>query len=139
MEKVALTRVTRTLSTLISGGVPLLEAMKITSSTAGNVVIENMLMAGRKLVSEGKSLTEALKEAGKFPLMMVQMINVGEATGTLDEMLSKLANFYDEEVEATVGALLTILEPAMLVLVGGMTGSLIISMYLPIFQLINAF
>ena len=137
--KVSMTRVTRTLATLISGGVPMLEALKITSSTAGNVLIEKEILDARKLVSEGKTLHEAFEESGRFPLMMLQMINVGEATGTLDEMLSKLANFYDEEVATTVASLLSILEPIMLIFVGGIVGSLVISMYLPIFNLISKF
>jgi type IV pilus assembly protein PilC len=139
MYKVSMTRVTRTMATLISGGVPMLEALKITSSTAGNVLIEKEILDARKLVSEGKTLNEAFKESGRFPLMMLQMINVGEATGTLDEMLSKLANFYDEEVATTVASLLSILEPIMLIFVGGIVGSLVISMYLPIFNLISKF
>ncbi len=139
MYKVAMTRVTRTLATLIAGGVPMLEALKITSSTAGNVLIEKEILDARKLVSEGKTLHDAFTEAGQFPLMMTQMINVGEATGTLDEMLAKLANFYDEEVEAAVAALLSVLEPILLIFVGGMVGSLVVSMYLPIFSLMQQF
>jgi type IV pilus assembly protein PilC len=139
LHKVAMTRVTRTLSTLISGGVPMLEALKITSSTAGNVTLEKEILDARKLVSEGKTLNEGFRESGRFPLMMLQMINVGEATGTLDEMLGKLANFYDEEVETSVAALLSILEPIMLIFVGGIVGSLVVSMYLPIFSLISKF
>jgi type IV pilus assembly protein PilC len=139
LYKVSMTRVTRTLSTLISGGVPMLEALKITSSTAGNVLIEKEILDARTLVSEGKTLNEAFRESGRFPLMMLQMINVGEATGTLDEMLGKLANFYDEEVETAVAALLSVLEPVMLIFVGGIVGSLVISMYLPIFSLISKF
>jgi type IV pilus assembly protein PilC len=139
LYKVAMTRVTRTLSTLISGGVPMLEALKITSSTAGNVLIEKEIMDARKLVSEGKTMNEAFRESGRFPLMMLQMINVGEATGTLDEMLSKLAAFYDEEVETSVAALLSVMEPIMLIFVGGLVGSLVIAMYLPIFSLISKF
>jgi type IV pilus assembly protein PilC len=139
LYKVAMTRVTRTLSTLISGGVPMLEALKITSSTAGNVLIEKEIIDARKLVSEGKTMHESFRESGRFPLMMLQMINVGEATGTLDEMLSKLASFYDEEVETSVAALLSVMEPIMLVFVGGIVGSLVVSMYLPIFSLISKF
>jgi type IV pilus assembly protein PilC len=139
LYKVAMTRVTRTLSTLISGGVPMLEALKITSSTAGNVLIEKEIMDARKLVSEGKTMNEAFRESGRFPLMMLQMINVGEATGTLDEMLSKLASFYDEEVETSVAALLSVMEPILLIFVGGLVGSLVIAMYLPIFSLISKF
>ncbi len=139
MYKVSMTRVTRTLSTLISGGVPMLEALKITSTTAGNVLIEKEILEARKLVSEGKTMNEAFKESGRFPLMMLQMINVGEATGTLDEMLSKLSVFYDEEVETSVAALLSIMEPIMLVFVGGLVGSLVVAMYLPIFSMISKF
>jgi type IV pilus assembly protein PilC len=139
LDKVAISRVTRTLATLISGGVPMLESLKITSSTAGNVLIEKQIMETRRLVSEGKTLHESLKEAGKFPLMMTQMVNVGEATGTLDEMLTKLANFYDEEVEASIAAMLSVMEPILLIFVGGMVGGLVISMYLPIFSLMGKF
>jgi type IV pilus assembly protein PilC len=138
-EKVSMTRVTRTLATLISGGVPMLEALKITSSTAGNVLIEKQILDVRQFVSEGKTLNEAFKDAGRFPLMLIQMVNVGEATGTLDEMLSKLANFYDEEVESAVAALLSILEPVLLIFVGGIVGGLVVSMYLPIFGLMQQF
>jgi type IV pilus assembly protein PilC len=136
--KVAMARVTRTLATLISGGVPMLESLKITSTTAGNVVIEKEIIDARKLVSEGKTMAESFKTAGRFPTMMLQMINVGEATGTLDEMLNKLAVFYDEEVDTTVSALLSILEPIMMIFVGGIVGGLVISMYLPIFGLMKA-
>jgi type IV pilus assembly protein PilC len=137
--KVAMTRVTRTLATLISGGVPMLEALKITSTTAGNVVIEKEITDARRLVSEGKTLNESFKQAGSFPSMMLQMVNVGEATGTLDEMLTKLANFYDEEVDNAVSAMLSILEPILLIFVGAMVGGLVISMYLPIFSLMQQF
>ncbi len=139
LNKVAISRVTRTLSTLISGGVPMLESLKITSTTSGNVLIEKEILDARKLVAEGKTLHEAFQEAGKFPVMLIQMVNVGEATGTLDEMLGKLATFYDEEVEASVAALLSVMEPILLIGVGGLVGSLIISMYLPIFSLIQKF
>jgi len=139
LYKVAMTRVTRTLATLISGGVPMLEALKITSTTAGNVLLESQIIEARKLVSEGKTMNESFKQAGNFPTMMLQMINVGEATGTLDEMLSKLANFYDEEVDNAVAALLSILEPVMLIFIGGLVGGLVISMYLPIFSLMQQF
>jgi len=139
LYKVAMTRVTRTLATLISGGVPMLEALKITSTTAGNVIIEKEITDARKLVSEGKTMAESFKLSGKFPTMMLQMINVGEATGTLDEMLSKLANFYDEEVDNAVAAMLSILEPVLLIFVGAMVGGLVVSMYLPIFNLMQQF
>jgi type IV pilus assembly protein PilC len=139
LEKVGLSRVTRTLSTLLSGGVPMLESLKITSSTSGNVIIEDYIMQARSMVAEGTSLRDALREKGRFPFMMIQMVGVGEATGTLDEMLTKLANFYDEEVETTVASLLSILEPLMLIFVGALVGGIVVSMYLPIFDLMNKF
>ncbi|MBD3413000.1 MAG: hypothetical protein GF421_01040 [Candidatus Aminicenantes bacterium] len=135
-EKYGLSRVTRTLSTLLTGGVPMLDSLKITSATAGNVIIEEDLMEVRTMVAEGSSMNDALKETGKFPFMMTQMVGVGEATGTLDEMLTKLADFYDEEVDATVKALLSILEPVLLIGVGGLVGGIVISLYLPIFSLL---
>lgn len=139
LAKVSISRITRTLSTLVSGGVPMLESLRITSTTAGNVIIESAIFESRRLVAEGKSLTDAFKESGHFPFMMTQMVSVGEATGTLDEMLTKLADFYDEEVDASVTSLLSILEPVLLIFVGGMVGSLVISMYLPIFSLMQQF
>lgn len=139
LRKVALSRVTRTLSTLVSGGVPMLESLRITSSTAGNVILESAVMQARQKVAEGMSLTDAFKGTGQFPFMLTQMVSVGEATGTLDEMLTKLADFYDEEVDAAVSALLSMLEPILLVMVGGIVGALIISMYLPIFSLMQQF
>jgi type IV pilus assembly protein PilC len=139
LEKVGLSRVTRTLSTLLSGGVPMLESLKITSSTSGNVIIEDFIMQARSMVAEGTSLRDALREKGRFPFMMIQMVGVGEATGTLDEMLTKLADFYDEEVEYSVANLLAILEPLLLIFVGLIVGSIVISMYLPIFDLMSKF
>ncbi len=137
LEKVGLSRITRTLSTLLSGGVPMLESLKVTSTTSGNVIIEDHIMRSRTMVAEGTSLTDAFKEVGAFPFMMVQMVGVGEATGTLDEMLVKLADFYDEEVEASVAALLSVLEPVLLIFVGGLVGMIVVSMYLPIFSLLS--
>jgi len=137
LEKYGLSRVTRTLSTLLSGGVPMLDSLKITSATAGNMIIEENILDVRTLVAEGSSMNDALKEVGGFPFMMTQMVGVGEATGTLDEMLAKLADFYDEEVDAAVKSLLSILEPVLLIGVGGLVGSIVISMYLPIFSLIS--
>ncbi|UCE39952.1 MAG: type II secretion system F family protein, partial [Candidatus Aminicenantes bacterium] len=139
LEKVGLSRVTRTLSTLLSGGVPMLESLKITSSTSGNVIIEGFIMQARSMVAEGTSLRDALREKARFPFMMIQMVGVGEATGTLDEMLTKLADFYDEEVEYSVANLLSILEPILLIIVGLIVGSIVISMYLPIFDLMSKF
>ena len=137
MSKVAISRVTRTLGTLLSGGVSMLESLKITAFTAGNVVIEKSVMDVRRLVSEGKSLTQSFSATGRFPFMMSQMVSVGEATGTLDQMLAKLAEFYDDEVSTSVAALLSALEPILLVFVGGIVGALILSMYLPIFNLMS--
>ena len=137
LGKVGLSRMTRTLSTLLSGGVPMLESLKITSTTTGNCVVENKIMKARDLVSQGESLTNAFKEVKHFPFMMIQMVGVGESTGTLDAMLSKLAKFYDDDVEASVGTMMSILEPAMLFCVGGMVGTIVVSMYLPIFELLN--
>ena len=137
LSKVAISRVTRTLSTLLSGGVSMLECLKISASTAGNVIIEKAVMDARRMVSEGRSLTDAFKVGGRFPFMMTQMIKVGEETGTLDQMLGKLADFYDDEVSSTVSALLSMLEPIMMIFVGGIVGGLILSMYLPIFSLMS--
>jgi type IV pilus assembly protein PilC len=139
MRKVAVSRFTRTLSTLVSGGVAMLESLQITATTAGNVIIEKAILDARKAVAEGRSLNESLAETGQFPFMLTQMVSVGEATGTLDEMLAKLAEFFDEEVDAAVAALLSVLEPVLIIFVGLMVGTLIISMYLPIFSLISRF
>jgi type IV pilus assembly protein PilC len=137
MRKVSISRVTRTLSTLLSGGVSMLESLKITSSTAGNILIEKSVMDARKQVTEGRSLTDAFRSTGRFPFMMTQMVSVGEATGTLDRMLAKLSDFYEDEVSSSVSALLSILEPMMMIFVGGIVGVLILSMYLPIFNLMS--
>lgn len=137
LGKVGLSRMTRTLSTLLSGGIPMLDSLKITSSTAGNVIVENHIMNARSMVAEGSSLTDAFKKTGHFPFMLNQMIGVGEVTGNLDEMLTKLANFYDDEVETSVSTLLSVLEPILLLVVGGMVGLIVVSMYLPIFSLMQ--
>lgn len=139
LTKVALSRVTRTLSTLLSGGVPMLESLKITSATAGNVIVEGNIMDARKDVAEGTSLTDAFRETAQLPFMLTQMVGVGEATGTLDEMLLKLADFYDEEVEASVASMLSVLEPVLLIFVGGIVGTIVVSLYLPIFSLMQKF
>jgi len=138
-RKVAVSRITRTLSTLLSGGVPILESLKITSSTAGNMIIEEGIIEARRGVAEGKNFTDSLKESGQFPFMVTQMVSVGEATGTLDEMLMKIADFYDDEVSASVASLLSLLEPILLIVVGGIIGSIVLSMYLPIFSLLQQF
>jgi type IV pilus assembly protein PilC len=139
LEKVALSRITRTLSTLLSGGVPMLESLKITSSTAGNMVIEGRILEARSRVAGGASLMDALKERAHFPFMLTQMVGVGEATGNLDAMLSKLAEFYDEEVDSAVGSLLSVLEPILMIIIGGLVGTIVISMYLPVFSLMQQF
>jgi len=137
LAKVSISRVTRTLSTLLSGGVSMLESLKITAATAGNVLIEKSVMDVRRQVSEGRSLTQSFSATGRFPFMMSQMVSVGEATGTLDQMLGKLAEFYDDEVSSSVASLLSALEPILLIFVGGLVGALLMSMYLPIFNLMS--
>src|SRR5947209_921936 len=137
MRKIAVARFTRTLGTLISSGVPILEGLDITAKTAGNAVVERALQRVRKSLEEGKSLTEPLKESEVFPGMVTQMIAVGEQTGAMDAMLSKIADFYEEEVDAAVKDLLTALEPIMIVFLGLVVGGVVISMYLPLFSLIG--
>jgi type IV pilus assembly protein PilC len=137
MRKIAVARFTRTLGTLISSGVPILEGLDITAKTAGNAVVERALQQVRKSLEEGKSLTEPLKEAEVFPGMVTQMIAVGEQTGAMDAMLQKIADFYEDEVDAAVKDLLTALEPIMIVFLGLVVGGVVISMYLPLFSLIG--
>ncbi len=137
MRKIAVARFTRTLGTLISSGVPILEGLDITAKTAGNAVVERALQKVRKSLEEGKSLTEPLKESEVFPGMVTQMIAVGEQTGAMDAMLQKIADFYEEEVDAAVKDLLTALEPIMIVFLGVVVGGVVISMYLPLFTLIG--
>jgi type IV pilus assembly protein PilC len=137
MRKIAVARFTRTLGTLISSGVPILEGLDITAKTSGNAVVERALQKVRKALEEGKSLTEPLKESNVFPGMVTQMIAVGEQTGAMDAMLQKIADFYEEEVDAAVKDLLTALEPVMIVFLGVVVGGVVISMYLPLFSLIG--
>ncbi len=137
MRKIAVARFTRTLGTLISSGVPILEGLDITAKTAGNAVVERALQKVRRSLEEGKSLTEPLKESEVFPGMVTQMIAVGEQTGAMDAMLQKIADFYEEEVDAAVKDLLTALEPIMIVFLGIVVGGVVISMYLPLFSLIG--
>jgi type IV pilus assembly protein PilC len=137
MRKIAVARFTRTLGTLISSGVPILEGLDITAKTAGNAVVEKALQQVRKSLEEGKSLTDPLKESEVFPGMVTQMIAVGEQTGAMDAMLQKIADFYEEEVDAAVKDLLTALEPIMIVFLGLVVGGVVISMYLPLFSLIG--
>jgi type IV pilus assembly protein PilC len=137
MRKIAVARFTRTLGTLIASGVPILEGLDITARTAGNAVVEKALQQVRKSLEEGKSLTEPLKDSNVFPGMVTQMISVGEQTGAMDAMLQKIADFYEEEVDAAVKDLLTALEPIMIVFLGVVVGGVVISMYLPLFSLIG--
>jgi type IV pilus assembly protein PilC len=137
LRKIGVARFTRTLGTLIASGVPILEGLDITARTAGNAVIEKALLSVRKSLEEGKTLTEPLKESNVFPGMVTQMIGVGEQTGAMDAMLQKIADFYEEEVDAAVKDLLTAMEPIMIVVLGGVVGGVVISMYLPLFSLIG--
>lgn len=135
IRKVAVAKFTRTLGTMISSGVPIMDGLDITSRTAGNVIIENAIKSVRKAISEGQSMAEPLAQSGIFPGMVVQMISVGEATGAMDQMLSKIADFYDEEVDAAVDALTSALEPMLMVFLGGVIGFVVVAMYLPIFKM----
>ncbi|MCP5057950.1 MAG: type II secretion system F family protein [bacterium] len=135
LRKVAVARFTRTLGTMVSSGVPILDALEICAKTAGNLVIETAIMKTRSAISEGRTMAEPLEEAGVFPGMVVQMIAVGESTGAMDTMLAKIADFYDEEVDNAVDALTALLEPLMMVFLGGTIGGMLIAMYLPIFKI----
>ncbi len=137
MRKIAVARFTRTLGTLISSGVPILEGLDITAKTSGNAVVERALTKVRKALEEGKSLTDPLKESEVFPGMVTQMIAVGEQTGAMDAMLQKIADFYEDEVDVAVKDLLTALEPIMIVFLGVVVGGVVISMYMPLFSLIG--
>jgi type IV pilus assembly protein PilC len=138
LRKVAVARFARTLSTMLSSGVPILDALEIVGRTAGNVVIENAILKTKQSISEGKTIAEPLAEAKVFPTMVVQMIGVGEQTGAIDSMLSKIADFYDSEVDVAVEALTSLLEPIMMVGLGGTVGTLLVAMYLPIFKIAEA-
>ncbi|MDR2861691.1 MAG: type II secretion system F family protein [Syntrophobacterales bacterium] len=135
MRKVAVAKFSRTLATMLSAGVPILEGLGIVSKVAGNVIIENALLKTRQSISEGRSIAEPLQESGVFPPMVVQMIAVGEATGAIDTMLTKIADFYDDEVDAAVSSLTALLEPIMMAFLGIVVGGMLIAMYLPIFKL----
>jgi type IV pilus assembly protein PilC len=137
MRKIAVARFCRTLSTLISSGVPILDGLEITAKTAGNAIVEDAIMLTRKSIERGETVSAPLKETAVFPPMVTQMIAVGEATGALDAMLGKIADFYEEEVDAAVAGLLTLLEPIMIAFLGGIVGGIVIAMYLPIFDLIS--
>jgi len=137
IRKVAVARFTRTLGTLVSSGVPILEGLRITARTAGNKVVEKAVLQCRAAVTAGKTLAEPLKASGVFPPMVIQMISVGEQTGALDAMLSKIADFYDDEVDTAVSAMTALLEPIMIVVLGVLIGGLVVAMYLPIFKLVT--
>jgi type IV pilus assembly protein PilC len=137
-RKAAVSRFTRTLGTLVSSGVSILEGLEITAKTAGNRVIHDAIMRSRTSIAGGETIAGPLKESGVFPPMVVQMINVGEQTGGLDTMLTKIADFYDDEVDAAVEVLLAAMEPIMIVVLGVVVGGMIVAMYLPIFDMINA-
>jgi type IV pilus assembly protein PilC len=137
LKKIAIARFSRTLATLLVSGVSILEALDIVAGTAGNVVIQNGLLRVRKDVEEGKTLVEPLKKVGIFPPMVTQMVAVGEQTGELDQMLEKLADYYEEEADGAIANMMTLFEPIMIVFLGVVIGSIVISLYLPIFSLIN--
>lgn len=137
IRKVAVARFCRTLATLTVSGVPILDGLEITAKTAGNAIIEDAILATRKAVEEGKTISEPLAQTKVFPPMVVQMINVGEQTGALDQMLSKIADFYEEEVDTAVAGLMKLIEPLMIVILGVMIGGIVASMYLPLYSFIT--
>ena len=136
LRKIAVARFTRTLGTLITSGVPILEGLAITARTSGNAVLEEALMKVRKAIEEGRTIVDPLKECGVFPNMVTQMIGVGEATGAMDNMLQKIADFYEDEVDAATKDLLTLLEPLMIAFLGVAVGGIVISLYMPLFSMI---
>ena len=135
LRKIAVARFTRTLGTLLSSGVPIMDALDIVARTAGNVIIEEAILYTRLRISEGKNMAGPLMETNVFPSMVVQMVGVGEQTGALDTMLNKIADFYEEEVDVAVAALTSLIEPVMMVLIGGTVGVVLVAMYLPIFSI----
>ena len=137
MRKIAVARFCRTLATLLSSGVPILDGLDITARTSGNAIVEDAIQLTRKSIERGETISAPLKETGVFPPMVTQMISVGETTGALDTMLSKIADFYEEEVDTAVAGLLTLLEPIMIAFLGVVVGGIVIAMYLPIFDLIS--
>jgi type IV pilus assembly protein PilC len=137
LRRIAVARFCRTLSTLISSGVPILDGLDITARTSGNAIVEEAILTTRRSIEQGETISAPLKETNVFPSMVVQMIGVGEATGALDTMLGKIADFYEEEVDAAVAGMLTLLEPLMIAFLGVIVGGIVISMYLPIFDLIS--
>jgi type IV pilus assembly protein PilC len=137
LQKIAIARFSRTLSTLMSSGVPILESLEITARTAGNVIVSEAILKIRAGIEQGQTIVEPLKASGIFPVMVSQMIGVGEQTGALDAMLSKIADFYEQEVDAAVANLLSLMEPAMIMFLGVTIGTIVIAMYLPLFTLIG--
>jgi type IV pilus assembly protein PilC len=137
IRKVAVAKFCRTLATLISSGVPILDGLEITAKTAGNAIVEDTIMAVRKAVEGGMTIAQPLKESAVFPPMVVQMIGVGEQTGAMDAMLSKIADFYEDEVDQAVANMLTLMEPIMILFLGISVGGIVIAMYLPLFSLIG--
>src|SRR5436305_2021494 len=135
IRKVAVARFTRTLGTMISSGVPILDALEVVAKSAGNAVVEKAIRYTKEKISEGKTIVQPLGETKVFPQMVVQMIGVGEATGAMDQMLTKIADFYDDEVDAAVAALTSMIEPVMMVFLGGVVGGFLVAMYLPIFSI----
>jgi type IV pilus assembly protein PilC len=139
LRKVAIARFARTLGTLVSSGVPILESLNIVAGAAGNKVVEEAILRGRISISEGQTISEPLSQSGVFPVMVTQMIAVGETTGSLELMLNKVADFYESEVDTAVATLSSMLEPVLMVFLGVIVGGLVISMYLPIFKMASAF
>ncbi len=137
LRKIAISRFARTLSTLLGSGIPILEGLEITAGTAGNVVIRNSILSARQEVEEGSTLAEPLRRRKLFPPMVTQIVAVGEQTGQLDNMLKKLADYYEEEADASIANLMTMLEPLMMIFLGGIVGGIVVSMYFPIFTLIG--
>jgi type IV pilus assembly protein PilC len=137
LRKIAVARFCRTLATLTSSGVPILDGLEITAKTSGNAIIEDAVMAVRKSVEEGKTISEPLAQTKVFPAMVVQMINVGEQTGALDQMLSKIADFYEEEVDTAVAGLMKLIEPVMITILGAIIGTIVAAMYLPLYQVLS--
>jgi len=137
MRKSFVARFCRTLSTFIASGVPILDGLEITARTSGNAIIEDAIMSTRKSIERGETIAAPLRETDIFPGMVTQMISVGEATGALDAMLSKIADFYEEEVDTAVAGMLTLLEPIMIAFLGVVVGGIVIAMYMPIFDMIS--
>jgi type IV pilus assembly protein PilC len=137
LRKIAVARFCRTLATLTSSGVPILDGLEITAKTSGNTIIQDAIMAVRKAVEEGKTISGPLGETGVFPTMVVQMINVGEQTGALDQMLDKIADFYEDEVDTAVAGMVKLIEPLMIVVLGGIIGVIVTAMYLPLYTILG--